>query len=517
MKISIKREQNDASISFAEREKFGTKFKTFRLFSMAALALTMAACTNDDNEIVNPAQPAEAGVVHFKATVAAPNSGATTRTAYTEITEGEDAGKINVAWKAKEDGGYEGDKIAMIYNSKKYVATVTAVDGSGNATIEADITDLTETDNGCSVHLIYPAAAVTDAGTLDTDYLLKAQTQNGTLGYIQDWLDAREGYSKWAVNGTDVTLKENVKMPSIIAIWKLKLQDNAATPNALAATEVAVKIKNDESTNLVAKATSTGKSEYTLCLIPGSMGTGDLLIEATVGKDTYYYKKTGGVSLTAGKYYQSTVTMEKPTPINLSALTAGYEAKDGDVLTGTLSGNYEITIADGATVTLDGVTINGENNSACYWAGLTLVGDGTIILSGTNSVKGFYVDFPGIYVPEGKTLTIKGDGSLTASSNGDGAGIGAGMNHACGNITIEGGTITATGGKLSAGIGGSSYTKCGNITITDGVTKVTATKGDEAPNSIGAGYNSSCGTVTIGGTVGAITASPYTYEPDHQP
>jgi len=44
------------------------------------------------------------------------------------------------------------------------------------------------------------------------------------------------------------------------------------------------------------------------------------------------------------------------------------------------------------------------------------------------------------------------------------------------------------------------------------VTRITATKGSTAPNSIGAGGGAgTCGTVTIGGNVGAITESPYTY------
>ena len=45
------------------------------------------------------------------------------------------------------------------------------------------------------------------------------------------------------------------------------------------------------------------------------------------------------------------------------------------------------------------------------------------------------------------------------------------------------------------------------------MTSVTATKGYNSPNSIGAGYQGSCGTVTIGGNVGAISQSPYTYKP----
>lgn len=308
------------------------------------------------------------------------------------------------------------------------------------------------------------------------------------------------------------------------------------------------------------------------------------------------------------------------TTVDLSTLTGAYEAQDGDVLTGTLPGNYKISIADGATVTLDGVTINGVSSSSYPWAGITCVGDATIILkeSSENTVTGFYNRHPGIFIPAGKTLTIKGDGALvarssgspaqtpgiggayasnggniiieggtitatggngaagigghgrtsfgdititggtiTASSSGSAAGIGSGgqsgskSNGRCGNITITGGTITATGGANGAGIGAGQYGECGAISISGGtinatggskaaaigcggspsgggsicgditiantVTKVTAIKGSDSPYSIGKGwddYNKAvCGTVTIGGVVGAITESPFTYDP----
>ena len=267
--------------------------------------------------------------------------------------------------------------------------------------------------------------------------------------------------------------------------------------------------------------------------------------------------------------------------VDLSKLTENTELKDGDVLTGTLGANVKISIADGATVTLDGVTINGVNDSNYDWAGITCLGDATIILSGTNTVKGFYQDYPGIQAAAGKTLIINGTGSLTASTYGwsagigggkgvacgnieiqdgtitatggqFGAGIGGGNNASCGNITISGGTVTATGGERGAGIGGGRralddvscgnilisggtvtatggesaagigggrgnnnkyLSNCGTITITTGVTKVTATKGEYAPNSIGAGEYGNCGIVTIGGNTGAISESPYTYQP----
>ena len=300
-------------------------------------------------------------------------------------------------------------------------------------------------------------------------------------------------------------------------------------------------------------------------------------------KDAVTLKYTGRL-----KVKGVTATSEAGAPaaniVDLSKLTENTELKDGDVLTGTLASNVKISIADGATVTLDGVTINGVNDMNYEWAGITCLGDATIILSGTNTVKGFYEDYPGIQAAAGKTLIINGTGSLTASSYGKGAGIGGVNNVACGNIeiqggtitatsltygagigggdradcgniTISGGTVTATGGGYGAGIGGGrrgpnngscgnilisggtvtatggdkaagigggrgynakTFSSCGTITITADVTKVTATMGDGAPNSIGAGYWGTCGTVTIGGVEGAITTSPYTYDPTAQ-
>ena len=302
--------------------------------------------------------------------------------------------------------------------------------------------------------------------------------------------------------------------------------------------------------------------------------------QKNLAKSLYLYNKA------ANAYFDAA-----PAPaqkiVDLSTLTGDYEAQNNDVLTGTLEGNKQITIADGATVTLRNANIT-LNDDASY-AGITPLGDATILLEGTNTVMGGYF-YPGVYSAEGATLTIDGTGSLAASSNGYGAGIGSGLSgvsttcgditinggtitangasyaagigsgrqsSACGNITINGGTITANGGSEAPGIGSGTYrsscgnitinggtvdatggdkspaigggygdysknqSKCGNITIADTVTKVTATKGSNALNTIGAGYSvpafmtweTPCGTITIGGVEGAISTSPYTYEP----
>ena len=276
----------------------------------------------------------------------------------------------------------------------------------------------------------------------------------------------------------------------------------SVTPNASGVATFAIGVPNNLVIKNVANNLTVGSSKFTL---------------------------PGGTALATGKIYN--ITRGTGATVNLSTKNTAYTALNGQTLTGTLASKVQISIADGATVILNNVNINGSGTwTSGNYAGITCEGDATIILSGTNTVKGFYSHYPGIYVPKDKTVTIQGTGSLTASSNGSGAGIGGGIDfdcgnititggtitatggngrpgigggtEACGNITITGGTITATGGNAAAGIGGSNTGSCGDITITSGVTRVTATKGNNiSPNSIGAGAYGTCGTVTIGGTV----------------
>jgi len=305
--------------------------KTMRLFSMAAVALLMAACSNsDDFDVQKPAETA--GVFHFEATIAAPNADASMRTVYTE-----EGSTINVKWKV-------GDQIALVHNGVKDVAEVTAVDGSGNATIEATITG-TPADND-DITLAYPADAVYSATPYDPfpftpnpDIFDKVKNyQDGTLAYIQNNLDLRMGSGKLAVSGGKATLKGSVSVSSLICIWKLTLQDESSNP--LSATQLT--FKNETYTQ--AKATSAAKSEYYLCVVPSFIPapSGTFSFEATVGSDTYTFSKTG-LSLTAGKFYKSTVTMAKAGPTTVTWSPVNF---------------------NGSTYTQDGVTLTPSNSKA---------------------------------------------------------------------------------------------------------------------------------------------------------
>ena len=185
-------------------------------------------------------------------------------------------------------------------------------------------------------------------------------------------------------------------------------------------------------------------------------------------------------------------------------------AVNGTTITGTLGGvesRKKISIEPDATVTLSDVQLLGTNNPDLEWAGLTCLGNATINLEGENKVKGFYQEYPAIYIPNGFNLVINGPGSLKAMVNGgpsagSTAAIGAGKNQVFGNITINGGTITAEGCQnRGAGIGGATFSECtSTITINGG--NVTATGGKDSAG-IGSG-GSRCGAITInGGTVSA--------------
>lgn len=214
-------------------------------------------------------------------------------------------------------------------------------------------------------------------------------------------------------------------------------------------------------------------------------------------------------------------TCEVTVGILLPNVTADKEFIDGDIVMGQLASNVKLTIAAGATITLQDVTINGVDDVAYKWAGITCAGNATIILKGTNIVRGFHSYFPGIFIPASHTLTIQGDGKLTATpfdgggGTARGAGIGGGYYLGdCGNIVIKDGDITAIGGSYSAGIGGGAEYNCGDITISGG--KVTAKGGSEAAG-IGNGcspdnnngLSRTCGVITISGGVVKANGGKY--------
>ena len=205
-----------------------------KIFLLAALALTMAACSNEDNITE---QPAEVRGIPFSATI---TTGGATRA----LSGPDNTTKVITATWA------ENEEVALVYEvggeTKVTKATVSAVsDGTdgktvGTATITATL-DANVT-NGTNVTLIYPYSMVETSGTNIGKLKDNAFTgQNGALtgdGSISKNYDLRQGKGKIYYNGTDAaTLKDNVAMASQIAIWKLTTKKDLGSGSSEAAVE----------------------------------------------------------------------------------------------------------------------------------------------------------------------------------------------------------------------------------------------------------------------------------------
>lgn len=472
-----------------------------KILTIAALALVLSACSNEDNDIQTPVeQPAKSEGIPFTATISI-GENAMTRA----LTEDATNNQIVPTWAA-------GEKVALIHNGVNDEMSVASVSG-GVATITGTITGSPTT--GDAVTIIYPSTAA-DGTTGNVKANLLA-AQDGTLATIAANYDVRKGTGTLKVSGT-ASLNGNVSLTNQFAIWKLTLGNDAKNLCIMA----------DNVPIAGATLASAGK-EFTVAIpAVSSKKNVTITIVANDESNNCYYFSEYGVKIAAGKYYQSSPTMKT---LGTSDSESVYK----------ITGDASAIIPDDKTVVLSGVNIT--NGS------ITCFDDATIILMGTNSIKAttghaaILVGFTGI------TLTITGTGELTATGGNFGAGIGtngadgttlsggnivinggrvnatggataAGIgtgranssssgnaSQTCGTITINGGTVTATGGAAAAGIGtgyvdrGSN--KCGDITIGTGVTSVIATKGSNCFNNIGPGYTSTpltqhCGKITFG-------------------
>ena len=513
-------------------KKTFSNFRTLAALLMAGAAF--AACSSDDNIIENQ-QPANPGEQVYTLTVNASKGDGTTRALDLDGT------KLVASWS-------NGDELT-VFNQTKMAAltgTLTASNASGStATFAGALTGTIEV--GDKLILTYH----------DHYYFTDFLDQDGTLKGTNGAEEYDQATAEVTVASVDddgdgnktITISEaSASFKTWTAMLKLTLKDGSS--NLLNATSLTISVDGIGELlafNSIDADASTANGDGVLYFaLPSAenvayikmgatpedpsdveakkaaLASATVTFTATVGGKTYTASKPG-YKFTEGKYYAATLTMAPLT--DLSKLTCDYTAQDGDVLTGTLDGStqkYKISIADGATVTLDNATINGVTDgaadaasSAVAWAGLTCEGNATIIVKdGTvNSVTGFHHYLPGIYVPANKTVTIKGGAAGTGVLNVQGsvsaghgnrtaaAGIGAGASLACGNIVIEGGVINATGGYACAAIGGAFGAACGNITITGGT--VTAS-GSASAAGIGGGWISTSEDIVItGGTVNA--------------
>ncbi len=403
----------------------------------------------------------------------------------------------------------EGDQIAVIYTN----TSSQRVKAVSNALVASDITDgktakitvtLIDPVAG-SVDYIYPANMANSDGTPNLSALCM---QDGTLANLASKLDYAKGSGEMTESSGDFTLP-NITLENQLTIFKLIIKNGEGTEITSSITGLTV----SDGTNTYTVNRSAVAGPIYMAMQPISSDKTISFVANSTSNS--YYKSVTNKAYAANKIYPLNVTMTQGTTTDLSTLSADHTAQNGETLTGQLKASHKISIAAGATVVLKNVDINyGTTLTASSYAGITCLGDATLIVSGTDYVKSFDDGYPGIFVPSGHTLTITGSGMLYADGpKDDGAGIGSGRDNieayrACGNIVLQGGTIWATGGSGAAGIGSGASanyvepqtgtpSSCGYITIKSSVTSVLATKGSGVEKSIGKGQYSTCGTVTI--------------------
>lgn len=471
--------------------------KTKNIFKALALAMLMpamvltTACSSEDDLVNNENTATKGYALPVTINVSRQGDEGTTRATYT-YNEGTKKGTLAFS---------EGDKLFVSgqdNNAGSFKGVLTWVSGgtfSGSINTQNEYTGTAD-------------ALLTDAASV-TAILLPAGYESYAFLSIKDETDCSAWVDMDLSKAFALTKKAAVEQFSYESAYSYSSGFALSPETAIVSFSISGLAANTEVAVLF-------KDNYDISATPVNVTTdasGVATFAVAVNDNDYidYYTLTvDGIDITlpdktAEKGHIYNISRSVAPATDLSTINANYTASNGETLTGTLANNVKISIADGATVILNGVSINANGGwTSGDYAGITCEGNATIILSGTNAVTGFDGTYPGIHVPVGSTVTINGSGSLTASGNGGGAGIGGGWSIACGNIEIQGGTITATGGNESAGIGGGRDANCGNITISGGT--VTATGGDYAAG-IGSGTCSeaSCGSITISG--GTVTAT----------
>ena len=474
--------------------------KTKNIFKTVALAMLMlamlltTACSNQD-DIANTSNITDKGYA-LPVTVSATRGGDATRATFDGSKLNFSAGdKLFVYGSATAAGSFAGELTwqsggtfsGTIYTQKEWTGTPDALFTAASAGENLTAT-LLPNNYGSTGFLSINNNSTTDIAyddrlTVSGSYAFVASETAKATGVEQLSLEQASTYSSaFALSPGNAILNFTI------------------TGLEAGAKDVLLHIHHGFDYDVFGSVTPNASGVATFAIgVPVGANIKEMSNNLTVGSSNFTLPSS--TTFAAGKIYN--ITRSTGATVNLSTINADYTAQNGETLTGTLANNVKISIADGATVILNGVSINANGGwTSGNYAGITCAGDATIILSGTNTVKGFYENFPGIYVPVGNTVTIKGSGSLTASSNGFGAGIGGRFNIACGNIEIQGGTITATGGNQAAGIGSGRNANCGTITISGGT--VSATGGNYAAG-IGSGYEASCDAITISG--GTVTAT----------
>jgi len=327
--------------------------KATKIFMMAALALTFAACSNDDNDLAQqPAEQPANGEITITATLEAADD-AKTRS----LSDPDGENKIQSTWETT-------DEFAILYNNgtedTKSIATVKSINAS-TVTITFTIPATLADNTACKI--VYPASAANATNT-DADVATALATQDGVLATAPD---IRVGTA--TINKTTHSLESVTKLAAQNAVFKFTLEG----PSIDATHPLVIKDNSNKTITTITPA-STATSVYVA--MPAAASTTYKFI---VDTDDNKYLKSGTATIEAGKYYQTTLTMTGRYPLAMASATAddlgSLLASDGKIYATGAAATAASTTAIGVIAYLgtDNFTENGTNVGGSPFVGHGLV------------------------------------------------------------------------------------------------------------------------------------------------
>ena len=272
----------------------------------------------------------------------------------TTVTVMDDEG-IETKWAVNEH-------IAVLYevSSTKYVADaeITAVDGSGTATITFTVDGGTANDTPCT--LVYPLSAAKDdhTGVKDAATLLAAQ-----VGTLSANLDVRVGAG--TIQTTTPGLTVTTQPAAQFAIFKFTL-DGVSIDD----THPLV-IKDNESNTTITTVTPASTATSVYAAMPAAASKAYKFVVTTADNK---YIKSGTAAIEAGKYYQTTLSMSPRYPLALSSATVddlgAVACSDGQLYMGKKAapaGKTAVGILGKVTTTGHGLILALKNAYSQQW------------------------------------------------------------------------------------------------------------------------------------------------------
>ena len=360
-------------------KKFMTNINTLAVLLIAGAFLT--ACSSDDSIVTDQ------------------SANPTTSKTYTmtiQATKCEDAtmrglsldGKtLNVKW-------YEGEEVIVAQDETTIGTLKAQASNNGTTTLTGEVTGL-DLNKDVSFYLHSVNRRYNDVPENIKDIeqkgvLLKpAEGEDRSIETNYDFAVCTVSKDKISINGTEISVAGGIALASRQAIVKFTLLDQNGNPLD---NVYRLKIKTTKGnyltlTSSYMNAPELGDEFYAEVASTNEVfmavemdGKQDVRLIAYIhkgGDDTeYYFYDRENVEFKNGKYYEITVKM-KPG-IYLDYCSSRYNAKNGDVLFGNKN-DFQVKIADGATVTLHNVHISDDSYIDCG-------GNATIILEGENSI-----------------------------------------------------------------------------------------------------------------------------------